>query len=275
MANSRPLLLVLSLLVALSAAACHGGGSEQTAPAPAPTPAEPAPVEPAPAEPPPAPAEPAPAEPAPAEPAAEPAVTARYQPIPLGPLEANTTYATSAFAVPLTLRVSNGWWAPFLELWHEFELKSPDEDHGLVFDGDSWVFGTSSPPRKKDPTAADWAASPGPETVDEWVSWFGTHPWLEAGAPRAAEVAGVEGFSLDTVTKGGKVMLFAIFSDTGRIYFSEPGTKTRWYVLGGLEDKVGEGRPVVIGAWAKSAEIFDEKIDEMEAVLKTVEFAEA
>ncbi len=149
-AAARSFLLSLCVLAALVATGCHGGSSEQTAtppsPAPAaPAPAEPAPAEPAPAEPQPVPAEPVPAEPSLAEPAAEPVVTAHYQPIPIGPLEAGTTYATSAFAVPLTLRVSSRWQAPYVETELEFELKSLAEDYGLVFSAGTsvWVPGTS------------------------------------------------------------------------------------------------------------------------------------
>ncbi len=156
MAIGRPLLLSLCLLVALSAAACHGGVSEQAAPSSAPAPAAPAPVEPAPAEPQlqPAPAEP---QPEPAEPAAEPVVVTGVQRFPrFGPLEAGTTYSSSAFLVPLTLTAPPGWQVQ-VETADRFELESLGEDHGLVFFDGDMVWGPGNRLGKADPVAGGGA----------------------------------------------------------------------------------------------------------------------
>ncbi len=202
-----------------------------------------------------------------------PAVTTLSEPIPLGRLEAGATYATSAFVVPLAFRLSDGWQMQFPETRYELELERVGEDHGLVFFTGSSVFGETT---AEPPTEASGAATRAPFSVGDWEHWLGEHRWLDAEQPRPFSARIGEGFSLDTTTKGGDearyLMLFGRFSKSGRIFFSEAGTKTRWYVV--APNDVLKS-PLVIGAWAKSAATFDETIDEMEAVLQTVEFTSA
>ncbi len=198
-----------------------------------------------------------------------------FPPIPLGPLEAGTTYGTSSFLAPLTLIASEGWRAPYPEHNEEFELESVAGDHGLVFFvGDHVIapdfIGTNEP-------SADWPEDSAPLTSIEFTSWFRTHPQLEAyeqsSLPTYVETA--EGYRIETLTKGYTtsekscapcVGLFTQFSEDGRVYLSEGGQKTRWYSLN------VDWYTVVIGAWGASAEIFDASFAEMDAVLDSITF---
>ncbi len=267
-AIARSLVLALCLLAALAVAGCHGDDSEQTAPARAPAPAEPAPVEPAPAEPPPVPVEPVRTE-AQQEPAAEPVVTPHYQPIPIGWLESGTTYATSAFDVPLTLTATAGWKA-YGDFSDDFEIRSVDEDHGLLFFHGDRVAVSSFPqwPPVMVTGAPGWSLP--------FANWFAEHRYLEGDEPQPAVLDGIEGYQVETVTKGyhGDEELCdpcapLFWLTGGSAYLSKGGERTRWYMV----DVAGTA--LVVGAWAKSAEAFDATIDEMEEVLKTVKFVRA
>ncbi len=193
------------------------------------------------------------------------------EPIPLGPLEAGTTYATSSFAVPMALRVGGGWKAPYVEHRDEFEIHSVGEDHGLVF----FAGGRVACSFPHWPVACQTGA---PGTAKAFASWLAEHPQLEAVQPYPAILDGVEGFAVETVTKGYHgdedlcdpcAPLFWLTSPTRNAYLSKGGEQTRWYMVD------VDGRAFVVGAWAESPQVFDDSIEEMEQVLNTVRFAEA
>ncbi len=198
-----------------------------------------------------------------------------FPPIPLGSLEAGTTYATSSFLAPMTFIATEGWRAPYPELEEEFELESARGDYGLVFFAGYHLIapdfdGTNGP-------SAAWPEDAAPLTAMEFARWFEEHPQLETYEPVsvAASVGNADGYQIETLTKGYSISeeqcdpcaaLFTQFSEDRRVYLSAGGQKTRWYFLD------VNGWPVVVGAWAESPEVFDESIGEMEAVLEGTRF---
>jgi hypothetical protein len=144
----------------------------------------------------------------------------------------------------------------------------------LIFSKPRHVFDPSNPSEQKE--------VPAPENVDEWVSWFQSHPNLETSKPVPARVGGASGMRIDVpVTSTPEnypqevcygtpcVPLYPLSTGfpSENVIIDSEGFKY-WFII----VDVG-GETVVIPAIAKPDK-FDEFLPKAQKVLDTVKWQE-
>jgi uncharacterized protein YjbI with pentapeptide repeats len=101
-------------------------------------------------------------------------------------------YVTDEFEPAFRLEFGEQGWA-----W-KVSTETPDEVH-MRYVPDFWgKIGFAKPLHVFDPSnLSERKEVPAPETVDDWVSWFQSHPTLETSNPVPVRVGGVSGMRID------------------------------------------------------------------------------
>jgi uncharacterized protein YjbI with pentapeptide repeats len=117
------------------------------------------------------------------------------EPLPLEPAYQlmGRAYVTDEYAFEPAFRFAVGswWWAPSTQQTADellIEQTWPERGY-LIFTSPLNVFAPRNPSEQKE--------VPAPENVDEWVSWFQSHPNLETSKPVPASVGGASGMRID------------------------------------------------------------------------------
>jgi uncharacterized protein YjbI with pentapeptide repeats len=118
-------------------------------------------------------------------------------PLEPGALQGGREYLTEEYAFEPTFRfaISSWFWeASSPQTADELFIKKTWPERGyLTFTSPLHVFDPSNPSERKE--------VPAPENVDEWFSWFQSHPNLETSKPVPVSVGGASGMRIDvTVT---------------------------------------------------------------------------
>jgi len=163
----------------------------------------------------------------------------------------------------------NADWQLWRDTTDELLLEGPQGGQ-LIFTSPSHVFDPSSLSKQTE--------VPAPENVDEWASWFQTHPNLETPKPAPVSVGGMSGKQIDVTETSlpennprdycgwqSCVPLFPTSDDSGIVSIVQ--AKDRFVIVD------IEGVTVLINVSAP-AEKFDEFAPAAQQVLDTVEWQE-
>jgi hypothetical protein len=178
-------------------------------------------------------------------------------------------YATREFDPALSFKVSDHWERPHPEVTDQLLIWTGPEGGQLRFISPQNVFDKSDPSKQRE----------APENAKEWVSWFQSHPNLDASNLGPASVGGAPGAQIDVTYAsrpenypladpcGGEPSCVPLFPTSG-VYggiASFASDKDR-FVIVDVEDE-----PVVIDINAQAGK-FDDFLPKAQKVLDKVEW---
>jgi uncharacterized protein YjbI with pentapeptide repeats len=175
-------------------------------------------------------------------------------------------YAAREFDPALSFTVSDGWRLPYPETTEQLSVGGPDGG-ALIFTNPRHVYDPNNPSEPKE--------VPAPETVDEWASWFQSHPNLDTSKPLPLSVGGAPGKRIDVTANStsenyprdycGEEPCVPLYPTSESMIVSYDGYKERFVIL-----DVG-GETVLIDV-APPADKFDEFLPKAQKVLDTLEW---
>lgn len=178
-------------------------------------------------------------------------------------------HATDEFEPAFRFEVGEGWGRTSLvpETSSTMSITTEAEGGQLTFGRPQHVFHPSNPSEPEE--------VPAPDNPDEWVSWFESHPNLDASKPVPASVGGVSGVRIDVTARSAPdnysqeycvdrpcVPLFPL-GDLGMV--SLVNLKDRFVIV------EVDGETVVVNVFAP-ADKFDAFLPKAQKVLDTVEW---
>jgi uncharacterized protein YjbI with pentapeptide repeats len=175
-------------------------------------------------------------------------------------------YAARKFEPALSFSASDGWRLSHPETTDELSIEGP-EGGQLTFTSSRHVYDPSNPSEPKE--------VPAPKNIDEWVSWFQSHPNLDTSEPVSMSVGGASGEQIDvTVTSTPENYPRDLCGEQPCIPLY-PSGETSVASLDGWKDRfviVDVGGETVIIAVGTQADRFDELLPKAQKVLDTVEW---
>lgn len=178
------------------------------------------------------------------------------------------TYATGQFEPALTLEVGEGW-KLLEERQHYFGLSWHNRRGG-----DSTIYFINPPPEVYDQSNPE-ELSPAPAPED-WVAWFGRHPYMVVDKPQPMSVGGVSGKRIDMYVDLLPEQYNSVWCGGGRDVALWPLQDGAWCAIEGTLDRLivldnVEGKKVIIDVGGPSL-TFEEFLPRAQKVLDTVEW---